>query len=255
MEKASSITVLCLLMVLLTFEDVSGSCKGCVELDSLSFDKVVNNFKYSIIKLDQMYPYGPKHEEYESFAKDAASQNDLAVGIVGVKDYGEKDNQDLADRFGFAYKDLPKIVLLRKNDLENPIVFTDEEFTSDSYRRFVRQNTDLYLGLAGCIQALDEMAANFVGLSAEEQKKILENADKLVKPYEGGKDEQMAKVYLSFMSRLADRGATFVDAEKQRLKKILNGSLSDAKKDDLRRRMNVLESFVTPESKGIKTEL
>lgn len=80
------------LVVILTvglFENVAASCKGCVELDSLTFDKMLNKFEYSLIKFDISYPYGPKHDEFEQFAKDAASQKELLVGVVGVKDYGE----------------------------------------------------------------------------------------------------------------------------------------------------------------------
>lgn len=71
------------------FEKVNASCKGCVELDSLTFDKMLNKFEYSLIKFDISYPYGPKHDAYETFATDAASQSELLVGIVGVKDYGK----------------------------------------------------------------------------------------------------------------------------------------------------------------------
>lgn len=82
------VSVLVVAAVAGLFENVA-ACKGCIELDSLTFDKMLSKFEYSIVKFDISYPYGPKHDEYEKFAKDAASQKDLLVAVVGVKDYGE----------------------------------------------------------------------------------------------------------------------------------------------------------------------
>lgn len=58
------------------------------------------------------------------------------------------------------------------------------------------------------------------------------------------------------MERIIERGGlTFVHAEKQRLKKVLEGKISDAKKEDLKKRLNVLESFVVSEKAAVKNEL
>lgn len=69
----------------------------------------------------------------------------------------------------------------------------------------------------------------------------------------------MAKVYIAYMDRIIERGGlTFVQAEKQRLKKVLEGKVSDAKKEDLKKRLNVLESFSLPEkldAAAVKNEL
>lgn len=66
----------------------------------------------------------------------------------------------------------------------------------------------------------------------------------------------MAKVYIAYMERILERGGlTFVQAEKQRLKKVLEGKVSDAKKEDLKKRLNVLESFTMQEKAPVKNEL
>ena len=46
-------------------------------------------------------------------AKDAAEVGSLFIGEVGVKDYAEKDNQELADRFSITKDDFPTAVLFR----------------------------------------------------------------------------------------------------------------------------------------------
>lgn len=39
--------------------------------------------------------------------------------------------------------------------------FSDKEWTADTIRKFVRQNTDVYMGLAGCLREFDELARRF----------------------------------------------------------------------------------------------
>merc|ERR1712179_41161 len=75
------------------------NCAGCTPLDTLAFDKVVNAFPASLVKFDVAYPYGDDHEEFAKVAKDAAGVDPLFIGEVGIKDYGEKDNEDLAAGF------------------------------------------------------------------------------------------------------------------------------------------------------------
>ena len=49
----------------------------------------------------------PLQQEFEKVAIDGAEVDELLVGEVGVKDYGDKDNEDLADRFGAKKDDFP----------------------------------------------------------------------------------------------------------------------------------------------------
>ncbi len=74
------------------------NCPGCTPMDVFTFDKLVNRFRFSLVKLDAAYPYGKKHEDFARVAKEAAKIGDLLVGEVGIKDYGEKDNELLAER-------------------------------------------------------------------------------------------------------------------------------------------------------------
>uniref|UniRef100_A0A336M7D9 CSON012906 protein n=1 Tax=Culicoides sonorensis TaxID=179676 RepID=A0A336M7D9_CULSO len=229
---------------------VAASCKGCVELDSLIFDKLVSKFDYTIVKFDISYPYGEKHEQFEEFSKAASQVSNLLVAEVGVKDYGDKDNEDLAVRFNVKTDKFPVIKLFDKNNLEKPIEFTDTEFTADSIRKFVRQNSDIYIGLAGCVREFDELARRFALEfdTKDAPKTILEETKKLADDYRGKKEDYAAKIYIAYMDRIIERGGlTFVLAEKQRLKKVLEGKVSDAKKEDLKKRLNILESFTLPE--------
>ncbi len=83
---------------------VSGSqsginCRGCTPLDSHTFDKLVSHFRFALVKFDAAYPYGLRHEQFAKVAAEAGKFQDLLVGEVGIKDYGEKDNEELAERY------------------------------------------------------------------------------------------------------------------------------------------------------------
>lgn len=92
-----------------------GTCKGCVELDELTFDKLVKRFPATLVKFDIAYPYGDKHEAYSSFAAEVAEDvDDLLVAVVGIKDYGDKDNAALGKRFSVK-ENYPDIKLFTSN--------------------------------------------------------------------------------------------------------------------------------------------
>lgn len=107
--------LLCVTFMLAIWQSDAINCKGCTPLDGLSFDKLINKFKVSVIKFDVAYPYGDKHEEFAKFAKSGADMEDLFVGEVGIKDYGDKDNVELADRFNVKKDDYPVVILLTKD--------------------------------------------------------------------------------------------------------------------------------------------
>ncbi len=87
-----------LVLLLLATPSAAINCKGCTPLDTLTFDKMIRSFPYSLIKFDTAYPYGDKHEEFAKVAVDGAEVEDLFVGEVGIKDYGDKDNEELGTR-------------------------------------------------------------------------------------------------------------------------------------------------------------
>lgn len=65
--------------------------------------QVLSKFKVAIVKFDVSYPYGEKHEEYIKLGSAYQSIDDLIVAEIPVKDYGEKDNEDLATRFDYSF--------------------------------------------------------------------------------------------------------------------------------------------------------
>jgi endoplasmic reticulum protein 29 len=137
------------------------ACRGCIDLDDLTYDKLLNKFKWSLVKFDVAFPYGDKHEAYSELAKELAGVDDLMVATVGIKDYGEKDNNELGARYDIKEGDFPVIKLFKNGLTDAPVNF-GQAVTADNLKTFLRQNTGLYIGLAGCLENFDKLAAAFI---------------------------------------------------------------------------------------------
>lgn len=162
-----------ILLPILLFAIISTSlaCKGCVSLDEYNFDKIINKFKAVLVKFDIAYPYGDKHEVFTKFAEEIASNKDFILAEVGVKDYGERENEALAKKYGIKGKDdLPAVKLFLGNTKEDIHDFTDTDFSINNLRNFVRDNADMYIGLPGCLEEFDNLAADFIKSSNKEEK-------------------------------------------------------------------------------------
>lgn len=98
--------------------EVSSSCTGCLELDELTFDKVLQKFSTVLVKFDIAYPYGDKHEAYAKLAAEIQPKHgDFVVAVVGIKDYGIKENAELAERFNVGDR-YPVIKLFRNGNAD-----------------------------------------------------------------------------------------------------------------------------------------
>jgi len=178
--KMAAMTHLLLLMAFFG-HSLAINCKGCTPLDSLSFDKLLNKFKVSLIKFDVAYPYGDKHEEFAKFSQDAVDIEDLFVGEVGIKDYGDKDNADLGERYDVKKDDYPVVILFMKDEKTGKM--TDyrfgDEFKVDNLKNFVRQRTGIYMALPGCMEDFDNLADKLMTASnAGEKGKVVVEAEK-----------------------------------------------------------------------------
>lgn len=115
----------------ISFINFGYCCTGCVNLDEITFEKVIKKFKSALVKFDDQFPFGDIHDNWTTFANEINNKTtsgtdhpDLLIAVVGVKDYGELDNKFLAEKYGlFKRQDAPVIKLFIDGDLENPISF------------------------------------------------------------------------------------------------------------------------------------
>ncbi|KAG8233421.1 hypothetical protein J437_LFUL013415 [Ladona fulva] len=222
------------------------NCKGCVPLDSYTFDKIIAKFKASVIKFDVAYPYGPKHDEYAKVSESAFTIPDLLVGEVGVKDYGDQENSDLAERYKVSKEDFPVIKLFVEGKTD-PFTFspaTSEEFTADNIKKFIRSTSGIYIGLPGCLEDFDRLVTTFVAETDEKLKrKVLREAEDLWDKAKGKSEQRAAETYVKLMRKMLEKGPDFVDTEVKRVEGIIKGKVSKEKKEEMQYRINILQSF------------
>ena len=228
---------------------LSANCAGCVPLDVLSFDKVLKKFPVSLVKFDVAYPYGDKHDQFAKVAKDAATSPDLLIGEVGIKDYGEKDNAELGERFGVGGKEnFPAVILFVKNHDKGTFdhhKFEEEEFTAENILSFLKHKAGVYLPLKGCIEELDILAEKFVLATEDTKNDIVRSTEEMIKMFDPALSRSV-EIYLKLMRKLIADGPGFLAKEEARLKKVVAGKLSNEKKMEIEDRMNILKSFRLP---------
>jgi len=125
-----------------------------------------------LVKFDVAFPYGGKHEQYATIAADTKDSQDLLIATVGVKDFGNKDNSDLAQRYNIKKDDFPVVLLFIQGKSE-PIRFTPEresDFTGEYLKRFIRSRSRVYLGLPGCVERLDKLAEEFKTVGEQDRQ-------------------------------------------------------------------------------------
>ncbi|XP_059052125.1 endoplasmic reticulum resident protein 29 [Achroia grisella] len=239
---------ICIVLIAPAIYEASNAAIGSVGLDEISFDKVIKKFEATLVKFDVAFPYGDKHDAFVALAKDAKELDDLLIAEVGVKDYGEKDNEQLANKYGATKDNFPVVKLFIKGK-DEPIPFDESRgFTSDELRRFIREKTGMYLSLPGCVKELDKLAQKFMKASIENRKKVLKETEDIQKKL-SSKDATSGKIYKTIMEKILEKGNDFINTESERVKKILNSKVSEEKKKELGIRTNVLQSFQLLSSK------
>lgn len=120
----------------------------------------------------------------------------------------------------------------------------DDTWSIDKIRDFVKDNTKIYIGLPGCLEEFDKLAAEFI--TASNKKSKLEKAEKAIEKL-SEEDKNAANTYLKFMRKIDDAGNNFIKTEVARLNKIItDGKLKEKKKEELSLRLNILRSFSLP---------
>ena len=223
------------------------NCAGCTPLDEISFDKIVNKFKASLVKFDVAYPYGEEHDEFAKIAKDALDTGDLFVGEVGVKDYAERDNERLAERFDLSKEDFPAVILfvqVEGGGEGNLLHYRfGDKLTAEGLKKFVRQKSGIYLSLPGCIEEFDKLVDKLLAGAESDQESVLKEAEDLWDKTHGPRMAKRADIYVKLMRKVVAVGPTFVAKEAQRVKKLLGGKISSEKKEELEEKSNILKSF------------
>jgi len=222
---------------------VEASAPGALKLDNYTFDKVLAVPDHSFfVKFDSSYAYGEKEDAFKALCVVAYSAKNFLVAEVGVQEYGDKENEDLAERFKLKKDDFPAYFLFNKDNKEGKRY--EGAITADDMSAYLRRHK-IPVPSIGTIAELDEIAKKFMqdGLAdthIAEAKKIAEET------YAGVAKAQM---YLKIMDKVKAKGEAYIADETKRLGKILEGKLAPEKKAELGDKLKVLNMF------NIKEEL
>jgi endoplasmic reticulum protein 29 len=128
--------------------------RGILKLDNITFDRLIDGSRPVFVRFDKEYSYGEKHEAWKDFAKTVGeSSAPLLSCDVGVSEYGDKDNADLAERFGISGQDFPQFRLWTKGSpsIVEPLKYTGA-IKADGLLRFVQEKAGVWVGLPGQVR-------------------------------------------------------------------------------------------------------
>ena len=81
--------------------------------------------------------------------------DNIFIGEVRIKDYGDKVNQDLAERFNVNQDkaNLPETILFQTKDgVLHEVVRYGGDYSIDNLRTFLSSKTGVYIQCDGCIK-------------------------------------------------------------------------------------------------------
>lgn len=220
------------------------TCAGCLDLDDINFDKTIERFPYALIKFDIAFPYGEKHEAFAAFSRAAhATTDDILIGTVGIKDYGDNENKALGERFNIDDKNFPAIMLFRRGH-DKPLPLPSHlDITLDNLKSFVSSNTDVYIGREGCLKQFNDLAKNFANLEDKQQDERIQECRMLKQGLTKDQDKNSAQIYEIFMIKIMTNGYKFVEDETKRLMRLKASKVAETKKAELKIKLNILEAF------------
>ncbi|RWS19588.1 Endoplasmic reticulum resident protein 29-like protein, partial [Leptotrombidium deliense] len=100
---------------------------------------VLSRVPVTLVKFDIQFPYANNEDEYAQVADSLKNKENLLVAEVGVQDYADYENQDLAGRYSLNRGDFPVVKLYTHDNLKSPATFpTNEKFTASNIMRFVK---------------------------------------------------------------------------------------------------------------------
>jgi len=250
-----------LLITILVTSGCAFDTKGCVSLDALTFDKVVDGHRPVLVRFDKKWSLEKLHKE---IAERIDASSPLLIAEVEVAEYGEKENSDLAKRFKVNKEDYPAFLLF-KDKPSQPLRFPlGKPGSADAVLRWVRSAGQVWVPLAGLLDPYEALVSRFMASSPSEQGEMLKEAEGLVQQVEaaGGKNEtlrqlkrELAEYYTKVMDRISKEGPAFAEKELARVEKLsTDASVKKAVQDKFALKANIALSFVHPASPPLPPE-
>lgn len=229
------------LLTAITFVTLASSAQatasGALKLDNYTFDKVLAVPGHSFfVKFDQSYAYGEKEDEFKALCKVSHTTKNFLMAEVPVQEYGDKENDDLRERFKLKKDDFPAYFLFNEANKEGKKY--DGAIKADDMSTWLRRHK-IPVPSIGTIAELDEVVAKFMK-DGQSDSHITEATTIVEENY---KEVAKAQTYLKIMAKVKAKGEAYVADETKRVTKILEGKLSNEKKAEMNDKLKVLNMF------------
>ena len=209
---------------------------------------MIPKFKAALVKFDPINTnFFDKEGTFRDIASEFAETEDFLFAEIQIR-----EEDDFPKLYNMDYKDYPALKLFN-GTTDNPITYTGE-WTKELILEWLKTNTNLRFTLPACLGKFDELAETFLNQKPEEKIKILQKAKNEASNLTG-KAKISANIYIKIMQLVVERGNVFVTSEEARVKNLLTGKITEAKKKELQSRLNIIHSFYKPESTPAKEEL
>ncbi len=133
-----------------------------------------------------------------------------------------------------------------------PIRFDGEDFSMETLRIFLRQQTGHRLAVRGCMEKFDRLADRMLGTSnAKERVSAIREAEAEAKKETKKRRRQAADLYVKVMKKVAAEGEEFTRKEAERTRRLLEEerTMSEGKKEELKEKINILRSLTWQEKR------
>jgi len=231
--------VFLLLCVLVIFQNVESTAPGALKLDNYTIDKVLGiPGRSTLVKFDQSYAYGEKEDEFKALCKLAYSVPNLFLGEVPVQEYGDKDNDDLREKYGLKKEEFPAYFLFDEANKKG--LRYSGSTTADAIATWLRQQK-IKMPFAGTIADLDEVVKSFFKNGKADSE--IEAAKKLAEGEFSSNNK--AAWYVKIMQKIKEKGEEYVGTETKRVNKLLEGKIAAEKVLELNDKLKVLGVFAS----------
>eukprot|EP00927_Polykrikos_kofoidii_P075547 TRINITY_DN7180_c0_g1_i1.p1 TRINITY_DN7180_c0_g1~~TRINITY_DN7180_c0_g1_i1.p1 ORF type:complete len:248 (-),score=48.48 TRINITY_DN7180_c0_g1_i1:52-795(-) len=217
----------------------SEAAHGALALDNYTLDKVLDLLDVPcLVKFDKPYPYGEMEDEFKALCKLASPGKSFDVAEVSVSPYGNKENEDLADRFKLTETDYPAYLLFSKGDKEG-LRYTGA-ITADAIATWLRSK-NIHVAIEGSLPEMDAIVKRFFtgGMATSE----IDAAKKLA--IEQFSTDRKASMYVKIMEKVKQIGESYIAKESTRVGKLMESKMTPEKIGELSDKLKVLSVFAS----------
>ena len=232
---------------------------GVLMIDAITYNKLIPNKNADIVLMvaskgnigrratDYM------RSEFLEMAKKASKKND-GVLFAQILVNGS-ENKKQAERLGVvdlraSDETKPEFFLIRKGESKAiPIKPDADDYNVADIMAFVSKTTGVNFPSRGTVKELGTIVSDFMKAEGESKRKLWKKAKEIVDTMPRDKKSQKEKAsnggfYVNAMEKVLEKGPEWLDTEISRLHSIiLSDKVSDSRKDEFKRRVNIVQSF------------